>query len=171
MSLLALSLWFGLFSPFFPGLGFGSAGLSFFSFHICSCRVRSLEKTHARRTGLSWLGFDMVELGFFCSYHSTVYTLLHNNYVLCVCQSYHTYLGGLFTYLEYVHVFFCLAVGGIILLSSNRGRLVRVSLLLEAFCVAVFCLVPVCGLVVCVGFFIDLLIFWGGGGLSSRRSI
>lgn len=93
MPLLASSLWFGFFFLFFllfyfsPGLGIGSAGLSYFFFHIRPRCVPSLERK-IREDGFALAGVFGVwsSWGFFVFvfYYCTVYTLLHNKYVLSV---------------------------------------------------------------------------------------
>lgn len=156
-----MSLWFGLFFPFLSRVRIWICWFVFFRSTSTSA-VRSPEKTHARGTGLSWLGFDVVELGFFLFlsqygiYAAATQQLCSLS--VCVYQSYLSYIFGgvLSTYLECVHaLFFFARFRGIVLLSSNRGRLVRgVFASGGFFCVAVFCLAPVCRLVALAYLFI-----------------
>lgn len=93
------------FFPFFPGLGFGSAGLSYFSSTSAPAASRRYEKR--MHGGWVWVGFDVVELGGFLFPIIVRYIRCYttNMFSLCPCQNsmYHTYMCLVFSI--YVHMF------------------------------------------------------------------
>lgn len=102
LSILNVSFDFvALVRTFFPFLSRVRIWICWFVFFpsTSASAVFGRQKKHMRE-GRGCLGWALMWLswGFFCSYHSTVYTLLHNNYVLSLCvftrATYHTYLGG-----------------------------------------------------------------------------